>query len=101
VLAEVQAFAIQQGFFVRKMMSQVHQYHLDDAPDLRSCNLIIGALPDNKLPGSSVAITDKRRLENFYGRSASPRVRYVREKKRLDYGKAHDDEYELELLEGK
>jgi hypothetical protein len=101
VLAEVQAFAIQSGFYVRRMMSQVHQYHLDDAPELRSCNLVIGATPDNKRPGPSAAITDKARLENFYGRSASPRVRYVRERKRLDYGKAHDDEYELELLDGR
>lgn len=29
----------------------------------------------------------------------SLRVRYVRERKRLDYGKAHEDEYQLELLE--
>ena len=28
-----------------------------------------------------------------------PRVRYIREKVRLDYGKAHGDEYSLELLE--
>jgi len=30
-----------------------------------------------------------------------PHVKYVRERKRLDYGKAHEDEYELELLESK
>jgi predicted methyltransferase len=101
VLARIQRFAIDSGFFVQKMMSQIHQYHLDDAPNLRSCNLIVRALPETKAPASSVPITEKVRLENFYGRSSSPRVRYVREKKRLDYGKAHDDEYELEMLEPK
>ena len=39
------------------------------------------------------------RLAHFYGRDNPPRVRYVREKERLDYGKAHEDEYSLELLE--
>jgi hypothetical protein len=48
----------------------------------------------------SAAIADPTRLSNFYGRATFPRVRYVREKVRLDYGKAHEDEYELELLEG-
>ncbi len=36
---------------------------------------------------------------NFYGEGVRPTVRYVRERKRIDYGKAHDDEYELEILE--
>jgi predicted methyltransferase len=99
VLARIQRFSIDSGFFVQKMMPQIHQYHLDDAPNLRSCNLVIKALPETRAPGLSAAITEAVRLENFYGRSSTPRVRYVREKKRLDYGKAHDDEYELEMLE--
>lgn len=97
VLANVQQFVIRSGFFIQKMMSQLHQYHLDDAPNLRSCNLLIKALPGGKAPGPSVAISEPARLEHFYGRDRSPKVRYVREKKRLDYGKAHDDEYLLEL----
>jgi predicted methyltransferase len=95
-LANVQKFVIGSGYFVQKMMSQLHQYHLDDAPNLRSCNLIIKALPGNHPPGPSVAISDSGRLADFYGRDNPPRVRYVREKKRLDYGKAHDDEYSFE-----
>ena len=81
------------------MIPGLHLYHLDDAPDLRSCNLIVGSLPGNTPPGPSTAIVDKRRLGNFYGRQDNPLVKYIREKKRLDYGKAHDDEYMLEFLE--
>ena len=99
VLANVQTFAIQSGCFIQRMMPQLHYYHLDDAPNLRSCNLILKALPDNQSPGPSEAITDRGRLAHFYGRDNQPRVRYVREKERLDYGKAHEDEYSLELLE--
>jgi len=99
VLANVQRFIIGSGFFVQKMMSRLHQYHLDDAPNLRSCNLVIKALPDNKTLGASTAIADPGRLAHFYGRDNPPKVRYIRERKRLDYGKAHDDEYSPELLE--
>lgn len=99
VLARIQQFAIDSGFFVQKLMPKMHSYHLDDAPNLRSCNLLIKALPNTKPPGQSTAITDAKRLQNFYGRDAAPRVKYVRQKERLEYGKRHDDEYWLELLE--
>ena len=99
VLAKTQRFALDSGFYVQRMMSRVHQYHLDDAPQLRSCNLMLKALPGNTPQGPSVAVTDPAELENFYGRESSLRVRYVREKTRVDYGKAHDDEYQFEPLE--
>jgi predicted methyltransferase len=99
VLARTQQFAVDSGFFVQKMMPKMHSYHLDDAPNLRSCNMLFKALPGNRPPGPSVRVTDAKRLENFYGRDNAPKVKYVREKKRLEYGKRHDDEYWLEMLE--
>jgi hypothetical protein len=45
-------------------------------------------------------VQDKYRLDHFYGREAPPRVHYVRERKRVDYGKAADEEYEFEFLQG-
>ncbi len=99
VLARVQDFALRNGFFVQKMMPKMHAYHLDDAPDLRSCNLIFKAVSGMTTARQSMAITDFQRLENFYGRTAKPRVKYVREKVTLEYGKAHEDEYSLEMLE--
>jgi predicted methyltransferase len=99
VLANVQRFALGSGFFIQKMMSKLHLYHLDDNPDLKSCNLLLKALPDNRSPGPTEPIRDPLRLENFYGRGRSPRVRYIIEKKRVDYGNASDYEYSLELLE--
>jgi len=99
VLARVQKFAIESGYFVQKMMPKMHAYHLDDAPELRSCNLMFKATPESVTPVGSSAIIDPNRLANFYGRGAGPRVRYIREKRRLEYGKAHDDEYSLEILE--
>jgi len=99
VLARVQQFAINRGFFVQKMMPKMHLYHLDDNPNLRSCNMIFKALSKPSITQESKAITDADELANFYGRGKAPRVRYVREKKRLDYGKAHEDDYSLEFLD--
>jgi N4-bis(aminopropyl)spermidine synthase len=100
VLASLQSFSLEHGFFVQRMMPQVHSYHLDDAPDLRSCNVLLKAVPGNEQrAGESVAIDDAGRLEHFYGRDSPPHVRYVRERARVDYGKANQDEYELELRE--
>jgi N4-bis(aminopropyl)spermidine synthase len=100
VLANLQSFSLEHGFFVQRMMPQVHSYHLDDAPDLRSCNVLLKSVPGNEhRAGESLAVGDPSRLKNFYGRDNPPRVRYVREQARVDYGKAYQDEYELELME--
>jgi len=99
VLANVQKYAVSSGFYIQKMMPRLHSYHLDDAPNLRSCNLIFKALSSAERTVESAAISDSGRLANFYGRENPPRVRYVRERKRLDYGKAHEDEYAFEMLE--
>jgi predicted methyltransferase len=99
VLSRVQQFAIESGFFVQEMMPRLHLYHLDDAPNLRSCNLLIKSLGVPEKARVSKSITDAKRLENFYGRGSVPRVRYIRERKRLEYGKAHKDEYSLDLYE--
>jgi predicted methyltransferase len=98
VLSNVQKFALDSGFYVQRMIPRLHRYHLDDNPDLRSCNLIFQAVAGNQPPGPSLAI-NRDRWANFYGRDNAPRVHYVRERSRLDYGKAHEDEYSLELLE--
>jgi predicted methyltransferase len=100
VLASVQGYAAEQGFYVSKMQRKLHEYHLDDNPDLRSCNLYFSSLPGNsKRFGGSRPFTDKNLLANFYGADQAPTVRYVREKKKPDYGKAPEEEYALELLE--
>lgn len=99
VLASVQRFASQEGFYVSKMQRKLHEYHLDDAPELKSCNLYLTALPGNPSRPASAPITEPARLENFYGLLQPPRVRYVRARRGLDYGVAHEDEYELEMLE--
>ena len=101
VLHNVQSFASSKGYFVSRMMPRLHEYHLDDAPDLKSCNLMLRALPGRPpIAAESEPVTAEDRVEHFYGKGNHPRVRYVRERKRVDYGKALDEEYHFELLEG-
>lgn len=99
VLANLQQAALESGFYVQRLMPEVHSYHLDDNPNLRSCNVVLRALPGGARATVSAPIRDQARVANFYGRQGDPIVRYVREKVRLDYGKAHESEYELELLD--
>jgi predicted methyltransferase len=99
VLASTQAFVLAHGHYVSRMMPRMHLYHLDDAPNLRSCNLEISAVPGRRAPFESLPVTDPERLRNFYGRSKQPRVKYIREIKRLEYGNAYESEYRLDLLE--
>lgn len=95
-LGYVQRFISDRGFFVQRQMPNLHEYHLDDAPGLRSCNLVIRSLPETPRNPDSAVIDDLNRTEQFYGRGQDLRVRYVREVKRLDYGKANETEYKLE-----
>ena len=99
VLANVQSHAAGKGFFVARMLPELHLYHLDDAPELKSCNLLFRSRPTNEKHWESDAVTDVERLEHFYGRSKTPRAKYVRELKSLNYGQTQDSEYELEPLE--
>ncbi len=85
-------------FYVSRMMPRLHTYHLDDAPDLRSCNLLIASRPGTAPRAPSGPVSDPALLQHFYGQDQQPRVRYVRERARVDYGKAPDQEYEFELL---
>ncbi len=101
VLANVQRFASEAGFYVSRMQRKLHEYHLDDAPDLRSCNLFFSSLPgrDRRTETSEAIGFDDPRLANFYGMGQPPRVRYVRERKTPNYGRAPEEHYRIEWLE--
>lgn len=98
VLAETQKFALDNHFYVQEMQTNLHEYHLDDAPDLRSCNLFFRSHPDRVLPTKSYPLFAQR-VEGFYGKDQNLRVQHVREAARVDYGMAPEGTYTLELLE--
>jgi N4-bis(aminopropyl)spermidine synthase len=99
VLGNVQKFAAERSFYVSRMQRKLHEYHLDDAPDLKSCNMFLSSLPDTALlNGPSASVTGER-LQHFYGASKSPTVHYVRARPHAEFNMALDEEYTLDLLE--
>jgi N4-bis(aminopropyl)spermidine synthase len=97
VLGATQRCALDAGFIVAEMTPALHIYHLEDAPDLRSCSMLfrrIGSVPK----GASKAIAPQR-YRNFYGKDQPLRFRYVRDLQPLSFPKAPDASYKLEPLE--
>jgi len=99
VLRESQRRAIEEGFLITRMVPAEHLYHLEDAPDLRSCACLFRRSHAHHTSRSSVPLAAIRR-HNFYGRNSPLTVRYVRDVPNLNRGKAADNSYILEPLGG-
>ena len=99
VLHKTQMLANSHGFLVAEMIPEKHLYHLDDAPELKSCACLFRRIEPLKMMESSHAITPDR-LDNFYGRNNPLRIHYVREVVSLNYGKAEDHTYQLQEWRG-
>ncbi|MCY7393545.1 MAG: bis-aminopropyl spermidine synthase family protein [Leptolyngbyaceae cyanobacterium CAN_BIN12] len=98
VLRDTQRRALELGYVVAEMLPQLHLYHLDDAPDLRSCSCLFRRID----PGCMQTVSEpleSARLENFYGKSSPLRFRYVRERTTLNTDRESDLLYTLEKLE--
>lgn len=98
VLASTQRAALTGGLIVAEMIPALHYYHLEDAPDLRSCSLAFRRIQPIERGYKSLAIP-KRRYHNFYGRNQPLKYKYVRDLHALNFPKAPDSSYKLELLD--
>ncbi len=83
VLRDTQCRALELGYVVAEMLPQLHLYHLDDAPDLRSCSCLFRRIDPSCMQTVSEPL-ESARLENFYGKSSPLRFRYVRERTTLN-----------------
>lgn len=97
VLRRTQQAALDHGCIVETMIPGRHSYHLDDAPDLRSCTLGIRKVHPDQIANDRLR---GERLENFYGRDGTLRVHYVREIPDVAPGRADDRTYEMVPLDG-
>jgi N4-bis(aminopropyl)spermidine synthase len=98
VLRDTQRRALELGYVVAEMLPQLHLYHLDDAPDLRSCSCLFRRIEPDCMQTESEPL-ERERLENFYGKSSPLRFRYVRERTTLNTDRESDLLYTLEKLE--
>jgi predicted methyltransferase len=79
VQLKAQRLVIGAGFRVAEMVPEFHHYHLDDAPDLTSCSLVVERRAEIPLEYRSEPLPSHR-LENFYGAEDPLRYQYIIDK---------------------
>lgn len=67
-MANIQKFLCDSGYVVSEMIREIHQYHLDDRPSLRSCNVVVDRVHNRPELYAGQTIPDDKFL-NFYGRT--------------------------------
>ena len=95
VLRDTQKRAIDLGYVVSELLPQLHLYHLDDAPDLRSCSCLFRRVQPDLMEKSSEKLSSDR-LRNFYGKNNPLTYKYVREKPDLNVNREAEQRYSLE-----
>lgn len=95
VLLSTQRYVLQNGFLISEVLPEFHHYHLDDAPELRSCSMVISRRENARAPAASQPLP-REFLENFYGRRAPLRAHYVRDA--TGGGKLGSRDYIIEAL---
>lgn len=98
VLRDTQRRAFELGYVVSELLPQLHEYHLDDAPELRSCSCLFRRIDASCMEKESKPLDHSRR-ENFYGQSSPLRFRFVRERPTLNAARESDFLYNLEKFE--
>lgn len=100
ILFTTQKKLIEEGFYITEMIPGLHNYHLDDDPDLKSCAMIFKHLESHIIASNSQPL-QRDVLDNFYGRNNPLKIKYVRDLSGLNFGKAPDYTYKLEPMEFK
>jgi predicted methyltransferase len=97
ILLSTEQRMLRTGFVIAELVPEFHRYHLDDAPDLTSCSLVVRR---TEPPGARYASQplDAGQLADFYGRGRDLRVKYVRDLTRGSHFQSTD--YEFEHLDG-
>jgi len=98
VLFRTQEMLIEAGFIVAEMIPGLHEYHLDDAPDLTSCCFLVRDVGAARITARASLPLPSAALANFYGRNNPLQFRYIRDLSGLNQGRAPDSSYGLEVL---
>lgn len=70
-MANIQRFLCDHGYVVSEMIREIHQYHLEDRPSLRSCNLVVDRVENKSVPFAGQRLNSNE-IQRFYGRSNTP-----------------------------
>jgi predicted methyltransferase len=94
VLLATQRIVVQKGFIISELIPEFHHYHLDDAPELTSCSMVIRCVEYHPSTYASMPF-EPSMLTNFYGEASPLRVKYVRDLTRGGKFLSRDREFEL------
>lgn len=83
-MMNIQKFLTEHGYVVSEMIREIHQYHLEDRPSLRSCSIVIDRVINVKSLHQNQRIEDNN-VHNFYGRTDMPVPDYISLNAELKY----------------
>lgn len=72
-----QRLLLEHGFRVAEMLPEFHKYHLDDAPELTSCSLLVERCSNDPVTEYGSVAMCQEQLTNFYGANSPLRYRYI------------------------
>jgi predicted methyltransferase len=75
-MANIQGFLVNNGYVVSEMIREIHQYHLDDRPSLRSCNMVVDRVT-TVLPPLAGKAVDAEDVPSFYGKTRIRMPSYI------------------------
>lgn len=94
-MMNIQKFLTKNGYVVSEMIREVHQYHLENRPSLRSCNLVVDRVYNVTPEYSGIRVDDKE-LSHFYGRRVTRMPAHIGRDGYIVYKNAGvDDQREL------
>ena len=96
VLASVQQSIVAGGFLITEMRPKTHRYHLDDAPDLTSCTLLLKRQQTLVGPVRSLRLT-REHTHNFYGAGLPLTVSRVKD--RTAAGRFPSRDHEIQIFD--
>ena len=96
-LLQVQRYFANNGFVIREMLPKFHHYHLDDAPELTSCSIVVVRNGTEGIKRYSERLSGDD-LQNFYGMHSPLKVKYIRDC--LAGGELPPLDHYLELMGG-
>ena len=75
-MANIQGFLASNGYVVSEMIREIHQYHLDDRPSLRSCNMVVDRVTTVTPPLAGKTVSADQ-VPFFYGRTKRRMPSYI------------------------
>jgi len=75
-MERIQLFLAKQGYVISEMIRGLHQYHLDDRPELLSGTVVVDRVTEVGLPYAGLTLKESE-LKHFYGKNITKMPDYI------------------------